>query len=251
VVNLLSSKSADRVAEFLAQSEANRAEIFFALGRELCYRNSVKPPGSVAANMAAESSTNVNPDTWVDEHGDSLYRYALIRVRRPEIAEDLVQETLFAAVRTSAKFRGSSSERSWLYGILKNKISDYFRKLAQEVSFTDLEFLEHEMSHKFIDEDWNHGLGPAEWKPDPEAALERKEFWKTFGSCLDKLPARVADVFVLREMEQMDTAQICETLRISQNNLWVMLHRARMALRECLELNWFERKLKSDTKSNG
>jgi RNA polymerase sigma-70 factor (TIGR02943 family) len=247
VVNLLSSESADRVAEFLAQSEANRAETFFALGRELCYRNSVKPPGSVAANMAAESSTNVNPDTWVDEHGDSLYRYALIRVRRPEIAEDLVQETLFAAVRTSAKFRGSSSERSWLYGILKNRISDYFRKLAQEVSFTDLEFLEDEMSHKCIDQGWNHALGPTEWKPGPEAALDRKEFWKTFGSCLGKLPPRVADVFMLREMEQMDTTQICEMLRISQSNLWVMLHRARMALRECLELNWFERKRKLDT----
>ena len=112
MVNLLSSKSADRVAEFLAQSEANRAEIFFALGRELCYRNSVKPPGSVAANMAAESSTNVNPDTWVDEHGDSLYRYALIRVRRPEIAEDLVQETLFAAVRTSPVRWASAVERT-------------------------------------------------------------------------------------------------------------------------------------------
>jgi RNA polymerase sigma-70 factor (ECF subfamily) len=200
--------------------------------------------------MAAASSTNVNPDTWVDEHGDSLYRYALVRVRRPEVAEDLVQETLFVAVRTHAKFRGSSSERNWLYGILKNKIFDYFRKLAQEVSFTDLEFLENEMFHKFIDQGWNHELGPAEWKPDPEAALDRKEFWKMFGSCLDKLPARVAAVFVLREMEQMDTAQICEVLRISQNNLWVMLHRARMALRECLELNWFQRKPKLASQAN-
>jgi RNA polymerase sigma-70 factor (ECF subfamily) len=171
-------------------------------------------------------------------------------VRRPEVAEDLVQETLFVAVRTHAKFRGSSSERNWLYGILKNKIFDYFRKLAQEVSFTDLEFLENEMSHKFINQGWNHELGPAEWKPDPEAALDRKEFWKMFGSCLDKLPARVAAVFVLREMEQMDTAQICEVLRISQNNLWVMLHRARMALRECLELNWFERKPKLASQAN-
>jgi RNA polymerase sigma factor (sigma-70 family) len=75
-----------------------------------------------------------------------------------------------------------------------------------------------------------------------EAALDRKEFWETFRSCLDKLPERVADVFMLREMEEMDTGQICEALRISQNNLWVMLHRARMALRECLELNWFQKK---------
>jgi RNA polymerase sigma factor (sigma-70 family) len=126
----------------------------------------------------------------------------------------------------------------------------YFRRLAHEVSFTDLEFLEDEMSHKFIDQGWNHDLGPAEWKPDPEAGLDRKEFWETFRNCLDKLPQRVADVFMLREMEEMETAQICGTLRISQNNLWVMLHRARMALRECLELNWFERKSTLNTETD-
>jgi RNA polymerase sigma-70 factor (ECF subfamily) len=210
----------------------------------------MKPPDSGAISIPRESSRRVNPDSWVDQHGDCLYRYALIRVRHPEVAEDLVQETLFAAFRTSANFRGTSSERSWLCGILKNKICDYFRKLAHEVSFTDLEFLEDEMSHKFVDQCWNHELGPAQWKPEPEAALDRKEFWGTFRSCLDKLPERVASVFALREIEGMETAQICEVLRISQNNLWVMLHRARMALRECLELNWFERKPRLDAKTD-
>ena len=127
----------------------------------------MKLPDSGAANTVREPSCSVNPDSWVDRHGDCLYRYALMRVRRPEVAEDLVQETLFAAVRTYANFRGTSSERSWLCGILKNKICDHFRKLAQEVSFTDLEFLEDEMSHKFIDQGWNHDLGPAEWKARP------------------------------------------------------------------------------------
>jgi RNA polymerase sigma-70 factor (ECF subfamily) len=205
---------------------------------------------SGATAMTREPLSKVNPDSWVDQHGDCLYRYALIRVRNPEVAEDLVQETLFAALRASANFRGTASERSWLYGILKNKTIDYFRKLAQEVEFTDLEFLEEEMSHKFIDQGWDHKLGPTEWKPEPEAALDRKEFWETFRGCLDKLPPRVADVFVLRELEQMDTAQICEALRVSQNNLWVMLHRARMALRECLELNWFERKPRLGVKTD-
>jgi RNA polymerase sigma-70 factor, ECF subfamily len=201
--------------------------------------------------MARESSNNVNPENWVDEYGDCLYRFALMRVRHHEVAQDLVQETLYAAMRARRTFRGSSSEGSWLYGILKNKIFDYFRKLAQEVCFTDLEFLEDEMSHKFIDEGWNHQFAPAQWKPGPEAALNRKEFWKTLRGCLDKLPARVADVFVLREIEQLDTAQICALLRISHNNLWVMLHRARMDLRECLELNWFEGKPSLRSKSNG
>ena len=138
-----------------------------------------------------------------------------------------------------AIFGGRSSERSWLCGILKNKICDYFRKLGRETCFTDLEFLDDEMSHKFIDQGWNHDVGPAEWKSEAEVLMDRAEFWKTFRNCLSKLPARVVDVFMLREMEEMETAQICQALSISQSNLWVMLHRARMALRECLELNWF------------
>ena len=154
----------------------------------------MKLPNSGSANAVRESLRSVNPEAWVDQHGDYLYRYALIRVRHPEVAEDLVQETLFAALRTYTNFRGTSSERGWLCGIQRNKIWDHFRELAREVSYTDLEFLRDEMSHKFIGQDWNHDLGPAEWKPNPEAALDRKEFWKTFRSCLDKLPERVADV---------------------------------------------------------
>src|SRR5258707_5380903 len=109
-------------------------------------------PHTGATDTARQSSSSANPEAWVDEHGDCLYRYAVMRVRHPEVAEDLVQETLLAAVRTQTSFRGTSSERSWLCGILKNKICDHFRKLAHEVSFTDLEFLEDEMSHKFIDQ---------------------------------------------------------------------------------------------------
>jgi RNA polymerase sigma-70 factor (TIGR02943 family) len=196
------------------------------------------------SNVASGSSSGVNPERWVDDHGDCLYKYALLRVRSPEMAEDLVQETLCAALRTYSNFQGKSSERSWLCGILKNKICDYFRKRGRETCFTDLEFLDDEMSHKFIDQGWNHDLGPAEWKSEAEVFIDRAEFWKVFRDCLSKLPARVADVFMLREMDGMEAAQICEALKISQNNLWVMLHRARMALRECLELNWFENKTK-------
>src|SRR5271165_2145489 len=131
-------------------------------------------PESEGAKPAV--TTGADPERWVEEHGDCLYRYALLRVRRPEIAEDLVQETFVVAVRTSGKFRGESSERSWLCGILKNKICDYFRKLGRETCFTDLEFLEDEMSHKFIDQGWNHDLGPAEWKSEAEVVMDRAEF---------------------------------------------------------------------------
>ena len=180
----------------------------------------------------------VDTGRWVDDHGECLYRFALMRVRKPETAEDLVQESLLAAVRTVDNFSGRSSERSWLVGILKNKIADHFRKLGRETTFTDMEFMNDELPHKFAGGFWNLEQGPKDWQ-ESEAVTYRAEFWQTMRDCLNKLPPRVADVFMMREMDGEDTPEICETLNISPSNLWVMLHRARMALRECLEINWF------------
>lgn len=177
----------------------------------------------------------------MDDHGQCLFRYALVRVRKPEVAEDLVQETFLAAVRGYEKFGGRSSERSWLVGILKNKIVDYFRKLGRETSFTDMEFLSEEFSEKFGAVGmWKHEEGPIEWKPEADEVMHRGEFWQTMRDCLAKLPQKVRDVFTMREMEEIASKEICRTLSITESNLWVMLHRARMALRECLAINWFE-----------
>ncbi len=179
--------------------------------------------------------------TWVDEHGDCLYRYALARVRKPEVAEDLVQETFLAAVRGYEKFGGRSAVRSWLCGILKHKIMDHYRKAGRETSFTDLEFFADECAEKFVAQGfWQHEEGPKEWTPDASEVMERSEFWKTMRACLAKMPERVATVFAMREMDEVPSKEICATLAISESNLWVMLHRARMALRECLEKNWFD-----------
>jgi RNA polymerase sigma-70 factor, ECF subfamily len=213
----------------------------------------MKQPGAAQFSSAAAESPvrmiapmcsrpQANPERWVDEHGDPLFRYALVRVRRREVAEDLVQETLLSAMRSREKFAGQSSERSWLFGILKHKINDYFRELGRETSFTDLESLADEFSEKFVPEGyWVHVKGPKEWKPEADEVLHRAEFWQTMRNCLDKLPERIANVFTLREMDEVESKEICSMLSISEGNLWVMLHRARMALRECLEINWFNR----------
>jgi RNA polymerase sigma-70 factor, ECF subfamily len=213
----------------------------------------MKQPGAAQFSSAAAESpaamiapmrgrAQANPERWVDEHGDPLFRYALVRVRRREVAEDLVQETLLSAMRSREKFAGQSSERSWLFGILKHKINDYFRELGRETSFTDLESLADEFSEKFVPEGyWVHVKGPKEWKPEPDEVMHRAEFWQTMRNCLDKLPERIANVFTLREMDEVESKEICSMLSISEGNLWVMLHRARMALRECLEINWFNR----------
>lgn len=194
-----------------------------------------------AAAAAPSPTSHADPERWVDEHGDCLYRYALTRVRKEEIAEDLVQETLLVAVRTHEKFGGRSTERSWLVGILKNKICDHFRKLGRETNFTDLEFFSDEHSDRFDGENyWIHERGPSDWKPEGEEAMKRAEFWQALQSCLGKMPERVAQVFMLREMDDLPSKEVCETLQISEANLWVMLHRARMALRQCLEMNFFD-----------
>src|SRR5438094_2117897 len=171
---------------------------------------------------------------WVDDDGECLYRYALVRVRKPEVAEDLVQETFLAAVRGYEKFGGRSSERSWLAGILKmkNKIVDHFRKLGRETSFTDMEFLSDEFSEKFVSVGfWNHDLGPHEWKPEPDEVIHRSEFWQVMRACLAKLPQKVRDVFTMREMDDVPSKEICVILSITDSNLWVMLYQAHMVLR--------------------
>lgn len=194
----------------------------------------------------------VNPECWVDEHGDCLYRYALMRVRTPETAADLVQETLLAAMRSQDRFAGRSSERSWLVGILKNKIIDSYRKLGRETTFTDMEFLSDELPAKFErDGTWIHADGPVSWTPASDEVTHSSEFWTVINRCLSKLPDRMAKVFVLREMEDVPANKLCETLNITESNLWVMLHRARMALRDCLERNWFDRETGNPPREGG
>ena len=149
-----------------------------------------------------------------------------------------------SALKGGDKFAGRSAEKSWLVGILKNKICDHFRKASRETSFTDMEFYSDEESDKFISEGlfkggWIHELGPLEWSSDPGASLDSQAFWKTFHDCSNKMPKNIAAVFTLREVDGVESKEICKLLNISENNLWVMLHRARMALRRCLETNWF------------
>ena len=184
-----------------------------------------------------------DPERWVELHGDYLFRYAMTRLRDPSQAEDAVQETFLAALKGGKSFAGRSAERSWLIGILKNKICDYYRSASRETPFTDLEFYLDEECGRFVAEGvfkgaWIHALGPREW-PNPGASLDNEEFWQTYRDCSGKLPKKVAAVFNLRELDDLDSKNICRMLNISESNLWVMLHRARMALRRCLEINWF------------
>ena len=179
-----------------------------------------------------------DPETWVDQYGDYLYRYALARVHDPSIAEDLVQEAFVAAIQARNNFKGHSSERTWITSILKHKVIDHFRKTSREQSTNDIGS-SAEALDDFFDEDGGWKGGPAKWNITPTSLLEQKEFWKVLYQCLSELSNALARVFILREMDGLRTEEICKVFDISATNCWVMLSRARMYLRKCLEINWF------------
>ena len=200
---------------------------------------------STELNGDTETSRNgtVDPKRWLELYGDYLFRYALIRVRNATLAEDLLQETLLAAFRAKDRFAGESTERSWLIGILKHKILDHFRQLKREQTAPVTDVLPPELDDRFDEFGvWKHdpALIPQDWGEDASVLVQRKEFMAVLKQCLGKLPSRSAQAFVLREMEGTDSAQIQETLGVSPSNFWVLLHRARMQLRLCLEQNWLK-----------
>lgn len=190
------------------------------------------------------NKTLSNPEKWIDDHGDYLYGFAMFRLRDQHAAEDAVQETLLAGLQSRERFDGRSSERTWLVGILKHKVVDHYRKVgnAREVSWqsessTD-DFEPFERTGEWIGH-WRAEFAPTNWEPDAFAMLERKDFWSTLDRCLAKLPEKTAIAFVMREIDGFSSEEICDVLDLSRNNLWVMLHRARMKLRDSLDIEWF------------
>lgn len=200
---------------------------------------------SVRVHKGSYPSELSPADTWVDQHGDYLFRYAMMRLRDRELAENLVQETFLAALKGRGSFGGRSSERTWMVGILKHKIIDHYRKDFRERPVTDLQTMqsdEEQTVDQFYDALGNPRKYPRDWMPDPQAVLNSKEFWTVLHGCMEKLPKTTAAAFAMRELDAMDTAPICKELGITPTNLWVMLHRARLQLRACLETNWFGEK---------
>ena len=192
----------------------------------------------------------VDPERWVQEHGDILFGFAAARVRNHAIAQDLVQETFLAAIKARSGFAGRATERSWLFGILRNKLADYYRLQNREEEITDTELLLPEERGAFgtggLGKDgWVMKLAPQAWET-PDETLISKEFQDVLRSCLSRLPDKVAQVFRLREIDDVSSEEICKDLGVSPNNLWVMLHRARMGLRRCLEVHWFENKQRDE-----
>jgi len=183
---------------------------------------------------------NHDPSDWVDRYGDYLFRYAMLRLRDRFAAEDLVQETFLAAFKDRGSFSGGSSEATWLVGILKHKIADHFRHQAREAPLEDNDLRDQPDSSPF-DGSGHWAKGPTDWGGNPEDLYREQKFLDQLAKCLSGLSPNHAKAFTLREIEGADTGEICKILNVSETNLWVILHRARMQLRRCLETHWFNR----------
>jgi RNA polymerase sigma-70 factor (TIGR02943 family) len=185
----------------------------------------------------------MDPTDWVDRHGDVLFRYALSRLRDPDAAEEVVQETFVAGLRAKDQYTGAGAEGAWLMGILKRKVIDCVRRRNRPDAGRGTEPGE-DPSETLFDEKGNWRLDPRITGRRPEALLEREEFWQVFRGCLNDLPQRQADVFSLREVDDLSSESICKELQITPSNLWVLLHRARLRLMKCMKSHlerWGER----------
>ncbi|HEX5337549.1 MAG TPA: sigma-70 family RNA polymerase sigma factor [Gallionella sp.] len=180
----------------------------------------------------------IDPES-LQQHRSYLLRYAMLQLRDPHLAEDVVQETLVAAIENRSGFSAQSGLRTWLVGIIKHKIMDLLRKRAREPQLNVTEDDdENDLVDALFKENGHWADPPKSWNA-PEQSLENAQFWNVFEQCNQRMPPNTARAFMMREFMDMTTEEICQELSISTTNCWVILHRARLALRECLDLNWF------------
>lgn len=191
--------------------------------------------------ITTDTKQGLDPIKWLDCHGDCLYRYALVRVREAAVAEELLQETLLSAAGSYQAHAARSAERTWLVGIMKQKVVDYFRRLARNAQF--------QLTAEYDADEWFETSGPwhGHWRKDrapiswPIHGLESREFWETLEHCLSQLPQQMSIAFTLREIDGLTSMEICEVLNITPDSLCVLLHRSRNKLRQLLEAEWFQK----------
>jgi RNA polymerase sigma-70 factor (TIGR02943 family) len=194
--------------------------------------------------MSDRGKHSLNPQNWVEEHGDYLFNFTIVRVNDREKAEDLVQETFLAGLKAKDNFQGKSSERTWLISILKRKIIDTYRKQYSskvssmadyEQDITDGDFYRTEDPFKGH---WLEGKGPHSNSLLPEGEMEQEELREIISLCIKNLPPNLSAAFVMKMIDEADSDEICKELGITSSNLWVMLHRARLKMRSCVENKW-------------
>ena len=173
---------------------------------------------------------------WVDIYTDALYEWACYKLSDNDLAKDLVQDTFIAAFQNLAGFTGKSNPKTWLFSILNNKITDHYRKEFRSPVKQGLT-----CEPDFFDDDgmWRKERRPVEWS-DTTHLLDDPQFAKVLSTCLGKLPAQWASAVHLKYLDEKDGPEVCKDLNITTSNYWQIIHRAKLSLRQCLEMNWFK-----------
>lgn len=193
-----------------------------------------QPVDRGGASRADASADQPDPSRWLTDHGDAMWRYAIAQIKDPDQTEELIQETLVAALAAGGRFRAESTERTWLVSILQHKIVDHIRRRrragpdARVAAWDEGVF---DAKGKWL-------VSPRAWPRNPDQALADPEFRRDYEACLRQLPVGLAEAFELRDVREQGAGAVCVALSITANNLWVRLHRARALLRRCLAAKW-------------
>lgn len=179
----------------------------------------------------------LNPDKWVDHYSDYLFNYTIVRVNDRVIAEDIVSETFLAGLKSAKNFKGNASERTWLISILKRKIIDYYRRINSKKGKAEVKI--NYNSGDPDEGDWLEEQVGDKRNPTVEDNLESQELGEALNDCINNLSDRYATIFVQKTIDGMETEDICKEHDITPSNLWVIIHRARVQLMECLKKTWF------------
>jgi RNA polymerase sigma-70 factor (ECF subfamily) len=196
----------------------------------------------MAADVTAGDAASALLDPgFVADLRRRMLRFATLQLADPSLAEDAVQEAFVGALRGSRNFAGRAAYRSWVFAILRHKIADQLRQQLRYASRPADDPGHDPVPESFFDEHghWTDDAAPADWG-DPHAALQDSQFWHVFEACLEHLPQQQARVFMMREIVELESPEVCSAVGISTSNLNVCLHRARLRLRSCLEQHWFD-----------
>lgn len=198
-------------------------------------------PPTISAPFPNDADSPLRNEAMLAQLRRDLLRFAMLQLRNRELAEDVVQEALAAAIGAGDRFEQRASVKTWVFSILKNKIIDVFRDRWNKNRFDVVEACDESDFDVLFKENerWQRSEMPASWG-DPEQSFENVEFWQIFDICMNNLPEATARVFTMREFLGLEAHEICKELGISTSNCWVILHRARMSLRLCLQQRWFE-----------
>jgi RNA polymerase sigma-70 factor (ECF subfamily) len=180
----------------------------------------------------------LDPDKWIVQYADYLYNYAITRVDGQELAKDLVQETFYSGIKGKDNYRGDAAELTWLVSILKRKIIDHYRKINSAKGKKEVRMSFYEEGKK--KGNWIEERVPQSWGNEAEKEIENDELKNALDACINNLPEKYRMVFLLKTVQQYETEEICNELDITPSNLWVIIHRARLLLINCMEKNWFK-----------